>query len=62
MNDALAFIFGVLPLTVAVGARTEIRQSLGSIVFAHMITVTVFGLLSTPTFTFRALLSHTGGA
>ena len=47
---SLAFIFGVLPLTIAVGAGAEMRQSLGTAVFAGMIGVTLFGLLFTPTF------------
>jgi len=47
---SLAFIFGVLPLTMAVGAGAEMRQSLGTAVFAGMVGVTVFGLLFTPTF------------
>jgi HAE1 family hydrophobic/amphiphilic exporter-1 len=47
---SLAFIFGVLPLTVAVGAGAEMRQSLGTTVFAGMIGVTLFGLLFTPAF------------
>jgi AcrB/AcrD/AcrF family len=46
----LAFIFGVLPLTVAVGAGAEMRQSLGTAVFAGMVGVTLFGLLFTPKF------------
>jgi multidrug efflux pump len=50
LMTSLAFIFGVLPLTVAVGAGAEMRQSLGIAVFAGMIGVTVFGLLFTPTF------------
>jgi len=50
LMTSLAFIFGVLPLTVAVGAGAEMRQSLGTTVFAGMIGVTLFGLLFTPTF------------
>jgi hydrophobe/amphiphile efflux-1 (HAE1) family protein len=50
LMTSLAFIFGVLPLTVAVGAGAEMRQSLGIAVFAGMIGVTLFGLLFTPTF------------
>jgi hydrophobic/amphiphilic exporter-1 (mainly G- bacteria), HAE1 family len=50
LMTSLAFIFGVLPLTVAVGAGAEMRQSLGTAVFAGMIGVTLFGLLFTPTF------------
>jgi Cu/Ag efflux pump CusA len=47
---SLAFIFGVLPLTIAAGAGAEMRQSLGIAVFAGMIGVTLFGLLFTPAF------------
>ncbi len=50
LMTSLAFIFGVLPLTVAVGAGAEMRQSLGTAVFAGMTGVTLFGLLFTPTF------------
>ena len=55
LMTSLAFILGVLPLTVAVGAGAELRQSLGTAVFAGMIGVTVFGLLFTPTFYFVVL-------
>ena len=41
---------GVVPLVVAQGAGSEMRQSLGIAVFAGMIGVTIFGLLFTPTF------------
>ena len=47
---SFAFIFGVLPLAVAEGAGAEMRQSLGTAVFAGMLGVTLFGLLFTPTF------------
>jgi hydrophobic/amphiphilic exporter-1 (mainly G- bacteria), HAE1 family len=50
LMTSLAFIFGVLPLTVAVGAGAEMCQSLGTTVFAGMIGVTLFGLLFTPAF------------
>ena len=60
LMTSLAFIFGVLPLTVAVGAGAEMRQSLGTTVFAGMIGVTLFGLLFTPAFyvAVRALPAH----
>ncbi|MBV8703310.1 MAG: efflux RND transporter permease subunit, partial [Acetobacteraceae bacterium] len=45
-----AFIFGVVPLAVATGAGAEMRQSLGTAVFAGMLGVTLFGLLFTPVF------------
>jgi hydrophobic/amphiphilic exporter-1 (mainly G- bacteria), HAE1 family len=50
LMTSLAFILGVLPLAVAVGAGAEMRQSLGTAVFTGMIGVTLFGLLFTPVF------------
>ncbi|MDT8276444.1 multidrug efflux RND transporter permease subunit [Roseomonas mucosa] len=50
LMTSLAFILGVLPLAVATGAGAEIRQSLGTAVFAGMLGVTGFGLLFTPVF------------
>jgi HAE1 family hydrophobic/amphiphilic exporter-1 len=50
LMTSFAFIFGVLPLATAVGAGAEMRQSLGTAVFAGMLGVTMFGLLFTPTF------------
>jgi HAE1 family hydrophobic/amphiphilic exporter-1 len=47
---SLAFILGVVPLAVAVGAGAEMRQSLGTAVFAGMLGVTLFGLVFTPVF------------
>jgi Cu/Ag efflux pump CusA len=47
---SLAFVFGVAPLVVATGAGAEMRQSLGTAVFAGMLGVTAFGLLFTPAF------------
>ena len=47
---SLAFVFGVAPLVVATGAGSEMRQSLGTAVFAGMLGVTAFGLLFTPAF------------
>jgi hypothetical protein len=40
----------VFPLAVAAGAGAEMRQSLGTAVFAGMLGVTIFGLLFTPAF------------
>ncbi len=48
LMTSFAFIFGVFPLTVASGAGSEMRQSLGTTVFSGMLGVTVFGLLFTP--------------
>jgi multidrug efflux pump subunit AcrB len=45
-----AFILGVAPLVVATGAGSEMRQSLGTTVFAGMLGVTAFGHLFTPAF------------
>ncbi|HEV7265791.1 MAG TPA: multidrug efflux RND transporter permease subunit [Falsiroseomonas sp.] len=50
LMTSLAFILGVLPLTVASGAGAEMRQSLGIAVFYGMLGVTLFGLLFTPLF------------
>ena len=50
LMTSLAFILGVLPLTIATGAGAEMRQSLGTAVFYGMIGVTLFGLLFTPVF------------
>ena len=47
---SLAFILGVAPLVWATGAGAELRQTLGTAVFAGMIGVTVFGLIFTPAF------------
>jgi multidrug efflux pump subunit AcrB len=47
---SLAFILGVVPLVWATGAGAELRQALGTPVFAGMIGVTVFGLIFTPVF------------
>ncbi|HYZ22513.1 MAG TPA: multidrug efflux RND transporter permease subunit [Rhodopila sp.] len=50
LMTSLAFIFGVVPLAVATGAGAEMRQSLGTAVFAGMLGVTLFGLIFTPVF------------
>ena len=50
LMTSLAFILGVVPLVLSSGAGAEMRQSLGTAVFAGMIGVTLFGLLFTPTF------------
>jgi multidrug efflux pump subunit AcrB len=47
---SLAFILGVTPLVWATGAGAELRQALGTAVFAGMIGVTLFGLIFTPAF------------
>src|SRR5579883_2487012 len=50
LMTSLAFILGVAPLVWAVGAGAELRQALGTAVFAGMIGVTAFGLVFTPVF------------
>ncbi|MEM8839064.1 MAG: multidrug efflux RND transporter permease subunit [Pseudomonadota bacterium] len=50
LMTSFAFIFGVIPLVTATGAGSEMRQVLGTTVFAGMIGVTFFGLLFTPVF------------
>jgi multidrug efflux pump subunit AcrB len=50
LMTSLAFVFGVVPLVWAVGAGAELRQTLGTAVFAGMIGVTAFGLIFTPVF------------
>jgi hydrophobe/amphiphile efflux-1 (HAE1) family protein len=50
LMTSLAFIFGVVPLVIAVGAGAEMRQSLGTAVFSGMLGVTFFGLFLTPIF------------
>lgn len=47
---SLAFILGVLPMVKATGAGAEMRQVLGTAVFAGMSGVTLVGLFLTPTF------------
>ncbi|MEX0591242.1 MAG: multidrug efflux RND transporter permease subunit [Xanthobacteraceae bacterium] len=47
---SMAFILGVVPLVWATGAGAELRQALGTPVFAGMIGVTFFGLVFTPVF------------
>jgi hydrophobe/amphiphile efflux-1 (HAE1) family protein len=50
LMTSLAFILGVFPLAIASGAGAEMRQSLGTAVFAGMLGVTLFGLVFTPVF------------
>jgi multidrug efflux pump len=47
---SIAFIAGVYPLVVSTGAGSEMRQAMGTAVFAGMIGVTIFGLFLTPVF------------
>jgi multidrug efflux pump subunit AcrB len=50
LMTSFAFILGVVPLVLAKGAGAEMRQSLGTAVFAGMVGVTLFGLIFTPVF------------
>lgn len=50
LMTAFAFILGVVPLVVATGPGAEMRQALGTAVFAGMLGVTVVGLFLTPVF------------
>ena len=50
LMTSLAFILGVLPLAIAIGAGAELRQALGTAVVFGMMGVTIFGLIFTPTF------------
>jgi HAE1 family hydrophobic/amphiphilic exporter-1 len=50
LMTSFAFIFGVIPLAFATGAGAEMREALGTAVFAGMIGVTAFGLIFTPVF------------
>jgi hydrophobe/amphiphile efflux-1 (HAE1) family protein len=50
LMTSFAFIFGVIPLAVAVGPGAEMRQSLGTAVAFGMLGVTFFGLIFTPVF------------
>jgi multidrug efflux pump len=50
MMTSFAFILGVVPLVLAVGAGAEMRQSLGIAVFCGMLGVTAFGIFLTPVF------------
>jgi hydrophobe/amphiphile efflux-1 (HAE1) family protein len=50
LMTSFAFVLGTLPLVIATGAGSEMRQSLGTAVFYGMLGVTAFGLIFTPTF------------
>jgi multidrug efflux pump len=47
---SIAFIMGVVPLVVSVGAGAEMRHAMGIAVFFGMLGVTFFGLMLTPVF------------
>ena len=50
LMTSMAFVFGVLPMVVAMGAGAEMRRSLGTAVFSGMLGVTLFGIFLTPVF------------
>ncbi|MGJ8689216.1 MAG: efflux RND transporter permease subunit [Gammaproteobacteria bacterium] len=50
LMTSLAFIMGVLPMVISSGAGAEMRNIMGTAVFAGMIGVTIFGLFLTPVF------------
>ena len=50
LMTAVSFILGVIPLVIATGPGSEMRQALGTAVFAGMVGVTGFGLFLTPVF------------
>ncbi|MEO6054973.1 MAG: efflux RND transporter permease subunit [Chthoniobacterales bacterium] len=50
LMTSFAFIAGVVPLMLGSGAGAEMRQTLGTAVFAGMLGVTIFGILLTPVF------------
>jgi len=50
LMTSFAFILGAVPMVLAKGAGSELRQALGTAVFSGMIGVTAFGLIFTPTF------------
>ncbi len=61
---SITFTAAVLPLVIASGAGAEVRQALGTAVFAGMLGVTFFGLFLTPVFyvALRKLAVRCGGA
>jgi multidrug efflux pump len=50
LMTSFAFLLGVVPLIVSRGAGYEMRQTLGTAVFAGMLGVTLFGIFLTPVF------------
>nr|WP_297403438.1 multidrug efflux RND transporter permease subunit [uncultured Marinobacter sp.] len=57
---SITFTAAVVPLVLATGAGAEVRQALGTAVFAGMVGVTLFGLFLTPVF-YVALRKLSGG-
>jgi multidrug efflux pump len=56
---SFAFILGVVPLVLAVGAGAEMRTTLGIAVFWGMLGVTAFGIFLTPVF-YYVMVQWTG--
>ncbi|ANN80009.1 efflux RND transporter permease subunit [Bordetella flabilis] len=50
LMTSMAFIMGVIPLVLSVGAGSEMRHAMGVSVFFGMLGVTLFGLFLTPLF------------
>jgi multidrug efflux pump len=50
MMTSVAFMLGVLPLALARGAGSEMRQAIGVAVLGGMLGVTIFGIFLTPVF------------
>jgi len=50
LMTAFAFLLGVVPLMMAQGPGSEMRQVVGTAVFSGMMGVTLFGLFLTPVF------------
>ena len=50
LMTSFAFILGVVPLVLASGPGSEMRQALGTAVFSGMLGVTFFGIFLTPVF------------
>jgi hypothetical protein len=57
-----AFILGVVPLALAVGAGAEMRRTLGIAVFSGMLGVTLFGIFLTPVFYYVVMRLFGGGS
>jgi multidrug efflux pump len=50
LMTSITFLMAVVPLMLATGAGSEVRQAMGVTVFAGMLGVTFFGLFLTPVF------------
>lgn len=60
LMTSFAFILGVVPLVIAQGPGSEMRQALGTAVFSGMLGVTLFGLFLTPIF-YVVIMKFAGG-